>query len=379
MDVSTQRASATPARSATRDPANTGVSTIELFFDLVFVYTVGWLNTVLVDQFDLVGLARMTLLLAVLWWMYGGYAWSTNAVPPVRARSQALLVLGMAGFLVAALAVPGAFGDSGLAFGLAYLVVTLVHIALFLANGTTTVWRGLLQLAPWNLAAALLIVAAALVDGPLHWVLWVAAPLVLWLHPLVHRAAGFTVAPGHFVERHGLVLIIALGETVIAIGVGATDLPVDLGLVSVSVLALGVLAALWWFYFTDNHRFEEGMARIEPRQRSWAALTGYGHTFLLLLAGLIVFAAGVKKAVAHPGEHLYLSAALAVGGGAALYLLGNLLLRWILGLRPTVVRVAAPLLALATTVVGAAGSGLAQLGTLLAVLVAAMLAEVRLR
>jgi low temperature requirement protein LtrA len=146
------------------------VTTLELFFDLVFVFAVTQLSSLLGRDLSPRGLVRVLLLFGVLWWMYGGYGWLTNTMPPDQGRRRLLLLVGMAGFMVVALATPRAFEDTGLAWGVGYLVVVLVHAALYAQSN-----RSILRILPFNLLAATLVIAAGLLRGPAVYVLWTAA------------------------------------------------------------------------------------------------------------------------------------------------------------------------------------------------------------
>lgn len=164
------------------------VSTLELFFDLVFVFTITQVSD---------------LLLALIWWMYGGYAWLTNNVGTTRPLNRVLVLTAMAGFLVMALAVPQAFERDGLAFGLAYLLVNVIHAALFTRapnQSARAIWR----IAPFNISTALLVVLASFVLPTWSWLCWIAAVTVLAVVPFFGKVGGFAVEPAHFVERHGL-------------------------------------------------------------------------------------------------------------------------------------------------------------------------------
>jgi len=162
------------------------VSTLELFFDLVFVFTITQLTEILAHDLDLPTLANVVLILLVVWWMYSGYAWLTNAVAPSSTTRRTLLLTGMAGFLVMALAIPKAFGDYGWLFGASYVVVNLVHSALFRTAGGAAA-RAIRQLAPLNLAAAVLVLAGSLVPEPWRHLCWTAAPLLQIATGYLHR------------------------------------------------------------------------------------------------------------------------------------------------------------------------------------------------
>jgi len=219
------------------------VSTIELFFDLVFVFTITQLTSVLVAEPNGVGVARVALIFGNVWWMYGGYAWLTNAVPPVGTVPRLLMLVGMAGFLVVALAIPRAFDGSGVAFGIGYLVVTFVHTGLFLRSSEESAVRAMLRLGPYNTITAGLLLAAGYTAGATRWALWTAAFVLHWTSPAVTAVGGFRIRAAHFVERHGLILLIALGESVVAVGIGVQG-ELTPGRVLTAVLGLALAAAL---------------------------------------------------------------------------------------------------------------------------------------
>jgi low temperature requirement protein LtrA len=232
--------------------------------------------------------------------------------------------------------------------------------------------------APFNLGAALLVLAAVVVEGTAAYLLWAAAFALEWVTPRVAGVGGFRITPAHFVERHGLVVIIALGESIVAIGIGAADLPVDLALASVAVLGLLLAACLWWAYFGgDDTRAERALAAVPDDQRGWVSIQAFGYWHLLMLLGVITMAAGLKDAIGHAFDPLDLAHALMLSGGAALFLAGDVLFRRTLGIGPGRLRAAAAALALATVPLGLAVSALVQLAVLVAVLGGSLALEAR--
>jgi low temperature requirement protein LtrA len=352
------------------------VSTLELFFDLVFVFTITQLTAVLSDDPTLRGLLSVVLMLGVIWWMYGGYAWMTNAVATDRAARRLLLLGGMAGFLVLALAIPRAFSSGDVAFGIAYLVIVSIHTGLYSRTGVATTIRALVRLAPFNLVTALLVLAAVVAEGTAAYLIWAAAFVLEWFTPRLASTGGFRIAPAHFVERHGLVVIVALGESIVAIGIGAAGLPVDLPLASVAVLALLLAACLWWAYFGgDDTRAEHALAAVPDDQRGWVAIRAFGYWHLLMLLGIIVMAAGVKDAVGHAFDPLDLAHALMLSGGVALFLVGDVLFRHTLHIGPGRLRALAAALGLATIPLGLTVSALTHLAALVVVLSGSLVFE----
>jgi low temperature requirement protein LtrA len=354
------------------------VTALELFFDLVFVFTITQLTAVLYHAPTLRSLFQVVLMLGVIWWMYGGYAWMTNAVSAHTLNRRLLLLGGMAGYFALALAVPHAFESSGLAFGLAYLAVVGVHTTLFMRATSATVTSAILRLAPFNLASALVVVAGGAVGGVAQYVLWAAAGLFEWLTPVIRGNRGFDIAAAHFVERHGLVVIVAIGESVVAIGIGASHLAVDLRLVVVATLGLALSACLWWLYFGgDDEEAEHALASLPPIPRARAALNGFGYWHLLLLLGIVAAAAAERRGFTAPFDSLSWSVALLLAGGVALYLVGDALFRRELRIGSGVTRGVAALLALASVPVGALLFTTAQIAALVALLVGTMLVEAR--
>ncbi|PZG01608.1 low temperature requirement protein A [Micromonospora deserti] len=299
---------------------------VEIFFDVVFVLTITQLAHLLEDHLDWSGLGSIILILGLLWYLYSGYAWLTNHVPPRRPAHKLLLFAAMAGFLLTAIAIPDAFTGSGLLFGIGYLVVVTVHLTLF---SQSTARAGVRRLAPYNLGAALLVLAAGLLSGPAVYALWAAAvfaqtvlPYLLPGHSWLGVAASFRIVPGHFVERHGLLVIVALGETVVTIGMGAPLDHLTPSTVGAIVLALALPAALWWTYFTEAGAAEAALDRAELGPRSRLSARVYILAHFVLLLGIIATATSLHATVAHPDAPTGWPAALALSGGVALFLVG---------------------------------------------------------
>jgi low temperature requirement protein LtrA len=221
------------------------VSTLELFFDLVFVFTLTQLTATLARDVSWLAVVRLLLIFGVLWWMYGGYAWLTNARTPSRAPERLLLLIGMAGFLVIGLSIPEAFGShgahsrDGLALGLGYLVVVCVHSVLYL-RVNRNIWRIL----PFNLTSPVLVIIAGLAPPAAAYGLWAAALAVQVIGPLFGRLdSRFEIRPAHFVERHGALIIVAFGESVADVGLGAEGHPVTVSLALSATLGLALAAS----------------------------------------------------------------------------------------------------------------------------------------
>jgi low temperature requirement protein LtrA len=357
------------------------VSTLELFFDLVFVFTITQLTGILARDMSFAAAGQVLLVFGVLWWMYGAYAWLTNTRTPVRAPERVLLLLGMAGFLIIGLAIPHAFGTptahgrDGVALGIGYLLVVLVHGGLFLR-----VNRNIQLVIPVNLASALLVIIAGLVPAGASYALWAAALAMQALSPLVVPVRGrFTITPAHFVERHGALVIVAFGESVADIGIGAADLPVTVALALSAALGLALTAVLWWAFFGtgDDERAEKAMTAADPAVRPQLALNAYFYAYIPMLLGIIAAAAGLKRAIGHPGAALPAGPALALAGGVTLYLAGDVMFRRALRIGPPWYRAAAAVGALVAWPVAIAVGAAAGIAALTAVVAAALAVEWR--
>ncbi|HEY7259755.1 MAG TPA: low temperature requirement protein A [Gaiellales bacterium] len=352
------------------------VTTLELFFDLVFVFTITQLTTVLSDSPTAAGLLRVVLMLTVIWWMYGGYAWLTNAVRADTPARRFALLGGMGAYLALALTIPRAFSGNGLEFALAYLVVVMVHSTLFTrAAGMSA--RALLRLSSSNLTAAAIVLAGGAAGGTAQYVLWAGAGLFEWLLPTLRRTeGGFAVGPAHFVERHGLVIIVAIGESVVAVGFDASHLPLDADLFAGALAGLALSACLWWTYFgTDAERAERALGRLQGARRSRAALLAFGYWHLLMLLGIVAVASAERHATGHAFAALSWARAAILAGGVAVYCAGDTLFRRELALGRLGVRGAAAVLALAAIPIGAWLSPFAELMVLVALLSAVFAIE----
>jgi low temperature requirement protein LtrA len=332
---------------------------------------------VLADAPNARGATRMVVMLAVIWWMYGGYAWLTNAVRPDAGSRRLVFFAAMAAYFVLALAIPTAFAGAGLAFGLAYLAIVVLHALLFTRASEAGTVRAILTLSPYNLAAAVMVVVGGAVGGTTQYLLWAAAGLFEWaVTPLLRGAEGFLVAPAHFVERHGLVVLIAIGESVIALGVGASHLPIDGSLVAAAVVGLAFSACLWWLYFGgDDTRAEHALLRLPDRERATAALRAFGYWHLPMLLGIVAVASVEREATEHPFHTLDTARAVILAGGVAAYLAGDALFRFDLHIGRVRFRAIAAVAAFATVPVGTNVSPFWQGVALVAILLAAIAAE----
>ena len=302
------------------------VTPLELFFDLVFVLAITQCTALMADEPTWTGLAKGLAVLAVLWWCWGGYAWLTSVVDPEEGAVRLAMFGAMAGLLVAALCVPEAFDDSALLFACAYGVVRVAHIALFvLASRDDPGLRySVLTLAASTTIGVGLLTLAAFADGWVQGALWVVALLIDIGGPAVLGVEGWKLVPGHFAERHGLIVIIALGESIVAIGIGVVG-EVDAGVVAAAVVGMAVAAALWWLYFDVVALVaQRRLAGAEPgREQNSMARDSYSYLHFPMVAGIVLVALGMKKTLGDVGEPLKLVPAAALLGGTGLYLLAH--------------------------------------------------------
>jgi low temperature requirement protein LtrA len=306
------------------------VTPLELFFDLVFVLALTQCTALMAATPTWTGLGQGLLVLGVLWWSWTGYAWLTSVVDPEEGAVRLVMFGAMAAFLVAALCVPQAFGAEALLFAVAYGAVRVAHILLFLlaSRDDPKLRRSVIGLALSTTIGVGLLVVAAATDGAVQGGLWVLALTLDMGGGIVIPPDGWRLVPGHFAERHGLILIIALGESIVAIGSGA-GLHVDAGVVIASVLGIVVAASLWWLYFDvvapiSTRRLA---AAAEGSERNRMARDSFSYLHLPMVAGIVLVALGMKKALAHLGDPLHLVPTFALLGGVALYLLAHVAFR----------------------------------------------------
>jgi low temperature requirement protein LtrA len=306
------------------------VTPLELFFDLVFVYAITQVTLLMSNDTTWSGIGRGLLVLAALWWAWTGYAWLTNTLEPEEGEVRAGMFAAMAAMLVVALAVPEAFDADAVLFGVAYLVVRLLHLLLYAIAGKRDpdLLGAVLRFMPSATLAPVIIVAAGFFDGAAQAVLWVIALAVDYLGALIGRGQGWRVSPAHFAERHGLIVIIALGESIVAIGVGAAGVSLTAGVVSAAVLGIVVIAALWWAYF-DVYAVlaQRELSETSGATRARLARDYYSYLHLPMIAGIVLFALGLKKTIGQPGEPLATVSAVALCGGLSLYFLAQVALR----------------------------------------------------
>jgi len=306
------------------------VTPLELFFDLVFVLALTQCTALMAADPTWEGLAKGLLVLGVTWWSWVGYAWLTSVVDPEEGAVRLVIFAAMGAFLVTGLCVPKAFDDAAFIFACAYGVVRAAHIALFLlaSRDNPGLRTSTIGLAISTAISVGLIFAASATDGTLQGALWALAISIDTAGPFLFGAEGWQLVPQHFAERHGLIIIIALGESIVAIGAGVTG-SIDLGIVAAAVLGTAVAAALWWLYFdvvalVSSRR----LAQAQPgRERNELARDSFSYLHFPMVAGIVLVAVGMKKTLGHVEDPLKFVPTVALLGGTALYLLAHVAFR----------------------------------------------------
>jgi low temperature requirement protein LtrA len=300
------------------------VAPLELFFDLVFVFAITQVTALIAHDPDWEHVGRGMLILSALWWAWAAFAWLTNYVAAEEDRERLLMLAVMGAFLVTALAAPEAFGDHALLFAIAYAAARWLHIFIFAeANEDVDAGEAIRRLARTAIPAPALLIVAAFLEGPVQTGVWLLALSTDFLGPYVFGVRGFRVSPGHFAERFSLIVIIALGESIVAIGTGLHEL--NAGTVAAALLGLVLAFGIWWAYFDvvaivaeRNFRRAEGMRRLRIARDS------YSYLHLPMIAGIVLIALGLKKTLADVDEPLKTVPAVALFGGIALYYAGHI-------------------------------------------------------
>jgi len=310
------------------------VTPLELFFDLVFVFAITQVTGFVHHDPTWTGLLRGLLLLGALWWAWAAYAWLTNTLDPEEGAVRLAVFGSMAAMLVVALATPAAFGPDSFVFAVAYFLVRANHLVLFAiaGRGDRDLLGAVLRFTPGAVVGPSLLVVAAFFEGTAEIALWVAALSIDYLGAVAARGPGWRVSPEHFVERHGLVMIIALGESIIAIGVGAAGLPLDAGTITAALLGIVVAASLWWSYFDWVIYFSQArLAEATGAERAALARDLYSYLHLPMVAGIVLFAVGMEETLAHANEPLEIIPAIGLCGGLGLYMAAHVAMRLRIG------------------------------------------------
>lgn len=348
---------------------------VELFFDLVFVFAVTQLSAVVAHPSGALTYVQAGLMFLSLMWMYDGYVWLSSNLDFESDLDSWLYFLAMAGFLVMALGIPDVRGAGGPPFGLGLLLVTVIHAVIFSRVPNTSA-RAIAQIAPYNLASAGLVLASTFSAGTLHWALWIAGIGAPVIATVFRRERSFALSPRHFVERHGLLIIVTLGESLMALGQGVRGQPLDGARLLYLLLGLLLAAHLWWAYFGPNRdRVERQFVRAEPGRRNRMALVGFGYLHMVMMAGIILIAAALEVGVHDPAHHASDAAAWNLAAGLALFYGAHVAFRHVMGIASGRQRVAVAVLCAASAPLGLTISAMAQLVACCALIVVVTLLE----
>jgi low temperature requirement protein LtrA len=307
------------------------VTPLELFFDLIFVLALTQCTALMAHEPDWRGLAKGVLVLGVMWWAWVGYAWLTSVIDPEEGAVRIVMFASMAGFLIVALCIPQAFDDLAVLFACAYAVVRYAQLVLFwiASRDAPDLRNSVVGLIGSTTLGVGLLLGAAFTTEELQGALWALAIALDMGGPFLFGQDGWKLMPGHFAERHGLIVIIALGESIVAIGVGA-EAGVDTGVVVAAVLGIVIAACLWWLYFDIVALVAErrlGNAAVGHEQNG-IARDSYSYLHFPMVAGIVLIALGMKKTLGHTDHALETVPAVALSGGVALYLLAHVAFRY---------------------------------------------------
>ena len=306
-------------------------SYLELFFDLVFVFAFTQVTALILEDTSPQGFARAALVLAMVWWAWSAYAWMTNAVDVENAVTRLIMFAAMVAGFFMALAVPDAFQDEAAWFAVAYFAVRVLQPALYLwgVRDEPETFRVLLRLTPWFVIAAFVALVGGFVDPDYRAWVWVASLVIDVIGTLTAARGDWHVSPSHFAERFALIVIIALGESIVAIGVGTSHLTRDATYAISVVVAFAGVAALWWAYFDFTAvAAERSLRRASGRDRSALARDIFTYFHYPLVLGVILYAVAAKKTLEHPRDPLSNAGRWALGLGIALFLVGFALMRF---------------------------------------------------
>ncbi|HEU4907354.1 MAG TPA: low temperature requirement protein A [Propionibacteriaceae bacterium] len=369
------------------------VTPLELFFDLVFVFALTQVTAFMADELSWQGILRGVLVIMLLWWAWTGYAWLANVSSAEERPIKLAILAGMAAMFVLALCIPEAFDDlpGGLrgpvVLAVCYLLFRLMHLVMFLiiSREDRELRRQVLRFALSAVAGSVVLLVASQFDGWLQTGLWMLALLADYVGTALGGFKGWRLpAPGHFSERHGLIVIVALGESIVAIGVGVAKEPITWVIISASVLGLILSSALWWTYFDVSALLGEHALATEPIQtRAKLARNAYSFGHLPLMIGIVLVALGLKEVLLYVSDRSHHTltdplsnvALAALVGGGVIYLLGHVVFKWLTVHTVSVVRLVAAGVLLLITPLIIGRPALVELGVVALLVALAVLVE----
>jgi low temperature requirement protein LtrA len=302
------------------------VSFAELFFDLVFVFAITQVVHLIHGSFDLVHIARAVLVFWMVWWAWTQYSWALNAGNTLHRGLQLMILIATAIAFFMAVSVPEAFGDHAMWFAGAYVLVRSIGLAVYFWVTWTdeSMQQAVKVFAGLSITGLIAALIGGIVDGPMQYALWtLTIALDVMAANLAGRSGSWNLHPRHFSERHGLFVIIALGETLIIAASAVTEDYDKPFLLTVTLLAIGITCALWWIYFfRAKERLEHNLAVRTGAERSKLARDAYSLLHFPLLCGLIIYSYALSEAMLHPGEIMTEAARLALAVGIFVFSIG---------------------------------------------------------
>ena len=375
------------------DSEHATVNTLELFFDLVFVFALTQVTAFMADNLTWQGLLRGVLIIGLLWWAWTGYAWLANVASADEPEIKLALLVSMSAMFILALTIPEAFddGEGGLngpiVLAVCYLLVRLCHFGIFMvvAQEDDGLRAQLVRFAPSVVGSTVVLLVASQFSGWIQTALWALALVVDYVGTALGGAAGWRLpAPDHFSERHGLITIVALGESIVAIGVGVAQLPITWPIVIASALGLVLVSAMWWAYFDVSALLGEHALASEPAEtRPRLGRNAFSFDHFPLIVGIVAVALGLKKVLEYVGdtEHHTLAdplkgvALAALVGGVVLYLLAHVEFKWLTVHTVSTIRLGAAGVLLLTWPLLPKVPAIGQLAVVAAVVVATLVVE----
>jgi low temperature requirement protein LtrA len=375
------------------EQAQARVTPLELFFDLVFVFALTQVTAYMADELNWQGILRGALVIMLLWWAWTGYAWLANVASAEEPPIKLSILAGMSAMFVLALCIPEAFDDApgGLngpvVLALCYLLFRFMHFVMFMivARDDPGLRSQLLRFAPSVLVGSAVLLVASQYDGWAQTALWMLALVADYVGTALGGFSGWRLpAPRHFSERHGLILIVALGESIVAIGVGVAKEPISWVIILASLLGLVLASAMWWAYFDVSALLgEHALASEPPETRVRLARNAYSFGHMPLAVGVVLVALGLKEVLLYVSdsshheltEPLPRVALAALIGGVVVYLLGHVVFKWLTVHSVSAVRLAAAGVLLLAIPVIAGRPALLQLGVVALIVVCAVLIE----
>jgi len=362
----------------THEEAERKTSYLELFFDLVFVFAFTQVTALILEDPSVTGFVRATLVLAMVWWAWSAYAWMTNSIDVENTVTRLIIFAAMAAGFFMALAVPHAFADEAAWFAVAYFVVRLLNTALYTwgVRNDPVLLRSLARLTPWFLLAALVALSGGFLDADVRGWVWLASLAIDVAGTLTVARVDWRISPSHFAERFALIVIIALGESIVSIGVATSSLDRDATYAVSVVVAFAGVIALWWAYFDFTAvAAERSLKRAAPLARGPLARDVFTYFHFPIVLGIILYAVAAKKTLEHPLDPLSKPGRWALGLGIALFLAGFVLARLRVFRRIAWERIAAAALALVSALVLRRTDAIVTLGIVVAILVLSVAVE----